>query len=58
MWLTMLAGIAFGVVDVLAPLRLSRLGVSALIIGATFLASAAIEAGLSPAGGPAVGPPW
>jgi MFS family permease len=48
MWLTLLAGIAFGVLDVLAPLRLNRLGASALLIGATFLASAAIETGLSP----------
>ncbi len=48
MWLTMLAGLAFGVVDVLAPLRLSELGAVALVIGATFLASAAIEATLSP----------
>ena len=51
MWLTMLAGISFGVVDVLAPLRLGRLGVSAVLIGATFLASAAIEASLSPVAG-------
>jgi MFS family permease len=51
MWLTMLAGIAFGVIDVLTPLRLSRLGASALVIGATFLASAAIETGLSPLAG-------
>jgi MFS family permease len=51
MWLTALAGIAFGVLDVLAPLRLNRLGASALIIGGTFLASAAIEAGLSPMAG-------
>ena len=51
MWLTMLAGVAFGVIDVLAPLRLSRLGASALVIGVTFLASAAIEAGLSPLAG-------
>jgi MFS family permease len=51
MWLTMLAGVAFGVIDVLAPLRLSRLGASALVIGATFLASAAIETGLSPLAG-------
>ncbi|MGO9280643.1 MAG: MFS transporter [Streptosporangiaceae bacterium] len=51
LWLTMLAGIAFGVVDVLAPLRLSRLGASALVIGATFLASAGIEATLSPLAG-------
>ncbi len=51
MWLTLLAGLAFGVVDVLAPLRLSRLGDSALLIGATFLASSAIEASLSPVAG-------
>jgi predicted MFS family arabinose efflux permease len=51
MWLTMLAGVAFGVFDVLAPLRLNRLGASAVIIGATFLASAAIETGLSPLAG-------
>jgi MFS family permease len=48
MWLTALAGMAFGLVDVLAPLRLSRLGVSAPLIGLTFLLAAAIEAGLSP----------
>jgi MFS family permease len=51
LWLTMLAGIAFGVLDVLAPLRLNRLGASALLIGATFLASAAIETALSPMAG-------
>jgi MFS family permease len=51
MWLTLLAGLAFGVVDVLAPLRLSALGASTVIIGATFLASAAIESGLSPLAG-------
>jgi len=51
MWLTMLAGLAFGVVDVLAPLRLSHLGATTVVIGATFLAAAAIEAGLSPLAG-------
>jgi MFS family permease len=51
MWLTMLPGLGFGVLDVLAPLRLSSLGASALIIGATFLAAAGIEAGLSPLAG-------
>jgi MFS family permease len=51
MWLTTLAGLAFGTLDVLAPLRLSQLGTSALLISATFLASAAIEAGLSPVAG-------
>ena len=48
LWLTMLAGMAFGMLDVLAPLRLARLGASALLIAATFLAASAIEAGLSP----------
>ncbi len=51
MWLTALAGIAFGVIDVLAPLRMSDLGVGATLIGGTFLASAAIETGLAPAAG-------
>jgi MFS family permease len=51
MWLTTLAGLAFGVLDVLAPLRLYRLGATAVVIGATFLASAGIEAVLSPLAG-------
>ena len=51
MWLTMLAGLAFGVIDVLVPLRLGSLGVGAALIGVTFLASAAIEAGLAPLSG-------
>ena len=49
--LTMLAGMAFGVLDVLAPLRLASLGATALLIAATFLAAAAIEAALSPLAG-------
>jgi MFS family permease len=51
LWLTALAGIAFGVLDVLAPLRLGRLGVDATLIGVTFLLSAAIESGLAPLSG-------
>ncbi len=51
LWLTMLAGLAFGVLDVLAPLRMAHLGVTALIIAGTFLAAAAVEAGLSPVAG-------
>jgi MFS family permease len=51
MWLTMLAGLSFGVVDVLAPLRLSRLGATTVVIGATFLASALLESVLSPLAG-------
>lgn len=48
MWLTALAGLGFGAVDVLAPLRLSELGAGALVIGAAFLGSAALESGLAP----------
>ena len=51
LWLTMLAGLGFGVVDVLAPLRLNQLGVTATVIAATFLISAALESGLSPLAG-------
>lgn len=51
LWLTMLAGLAFGVIDVLAPLRMANLGVSALVIAGTFLASAAVETALSPVAG-------
>lgn len=51
LWLTTIAGLAFGVLDVLAPLRLSQLGVGALAISGTFLAEAAFEAGLSPLAG-------
>jgi MFS family permease len=51
LWLTMLAGLAFGVLDVLAPLRMANLGVTALVIAGTFLASAGVEAALSPVAG-------
>ena len=51
MWLTALAGLSFGVIDVLAPLRLGHLGVDATLIGLTFLLSAAIESGLAPLSG-------
>lgn len=51
MWLTMLAGMAFGVLNVLAPLRLSKLGASAVVIGTTFLLASAIEGALSPLAG-------
>lgn len=47
-WVTFLGGLAFGVVDVLGPLRLSRLGATAITIGAAFLGAAALEAVLSP----------
>jgi MFS family permease len=48
LWLTCLSGLAFGVVDVLVPLRLARLGAGAGIIGAAFLGSAGVEVVLSP----------
>jgi MFS family permease len=51
LWLTLLPGLAFGVMDVLAPLRLSQLGASAAVIGGTFLIAAAIESGVSPLAG-------
>jgi MFS family permease len=51
LWLTMLAGLGFGVLDVLAPLRLNQLGATAVVIAGTFLAAAAIEAGISPLAG-------
>jgi MFS family permease len=48
MWLTFLAGLSFGVVDVLAPLRLNSLGATAVVIAAAFLGAAALEAALAP----------
>ena len=51
LWLTMLAGMAFGVFDVLAPLRLAGLGATAILIAGTFLAASAIEGALSPLAG-------
>ena len=51
LWLTLLAGMAFGVLNVLAPLRLAALGATALVIAGTFLASAVIEGLLSPVAG-------
>jgi MFS family permease len=51
LWITMLAGLGFGVLDVLAPLRLNSLGASAVVIGAAFLGASAVEAALSPLAG-------
>ena len=48
LWFTALPSIVFGVLEVLAPLRLSALGAGAAAIAVTFLVSAAIEATLSP----------
>ena len=51
MWLMALAGIAFGAVDTLAPLRLARLGAGSAVIAATFLGGAVIESCVSPIAG-------
>ena len=51
LWLMALAGIAFGVIDVLAPLRLSHLGAGGTIIAATFLCGAVLESALAPIAG-------
>jgi MFS family permease len=48
MWLTALPSAAFGVLDVLAPLRLDALGASALALGLTFFAAAGVEAIVNP----------
>jgi MFS family permease len=47
LWVIMLAGMAFGVLNVLAPLRLADLGAISLLIAATFLGASAVEAVLS-----------
>jgi predicted MFS family arabinose efflux permease len=64
MWLIALPAALFGILSVLAPLRLDHLGWGATAIGATFLVSAGFEAGLSPVFGrlfdrlgPAIVPP-
>src|SRR2546430_8924420 len=57
MWLTMLAGLGLGVVDVLVPLRLYSLGASAVVIGGTFPATPPLDARRAPPGGPPSGPP-
>jgi MFS family permease len=49
MWLVALPALAAGMISVLAPFRLHRLGAGAAAIGAAFLVGAAIEAAISPA---------
>jgi MFS family permease len=51
MWLMMLAGIAFGVINVLAPLRFARLGASGTVIAGTYLCASALESAVSPLAG-------
>jgi MFS family permease len=47
-WFVALPSIAFGMLNVLGPLRLDELGVGALAIGAVWLVAAGFEAGVSP----------
>jgi MFS family permease len=48
LWLTALAGIGLGALNVLGPLRLSDLGASAALIAAAFIGGGAAEAVLAP----------
>ncbi len=48
MWLVALPAVVAGVISVLAPLRLHRLGASSAAIGATFLLAAALETAITP----------
>ncbi len=48
LWLNLLPAFFFGVLDVLAPLRLDAAGWGALAIGAVFLAAGLLETGLNP----------
>jgi MFS family permease len=48
LWLVALPGLAFGVLDVLVPLRLDDLGAGEAAVAATFLVAAAVEGGVSP----------
>ena len=47
LWVITLAGMAFGMLNVLAPLRLADLGATELLIAWTFLGASAVEAVLS-----------
>jgi MFS family permease len=51
MWLMALPAIAFGLFNVLVPLRLDHLGAGAVTIGAVFLAAVAVESLVSPMAG-------
>ncbi len=48
MWLMALPAVASGLVNVLGPLRLHRLGAGTAVIGATYLVAAVAEAAISP----------
>lgn len=48
MWLVMLPAIASGVVNVLGPLRLHRLGAAGAVVGGIYLAASGFEATVTP----------
>jgi MFS family permease len=48
LWLMLLPALLFGVLTVLVPLELDRLGWAAVAIGALFLAAAAVEGAINP----------
>ncbi len=48
MWLVALPAFSFGMVGVLGALRLDQFGASGIVVGATFLVAAAVEAVVSP----------
>jgi MFS family permease len=48
MWLVALPAVGSGLINVLGPLRLHRFGADAVVIGATFFAAFAVEAGIAP----------
>ena len=50
-WLTLLPALAFGVLDVLAPLRLAELGAGGVALALTFFLAAGLEAVISPLAG-------
>ncbi len=50
-WLITLSGVAFGVIYVLGPLRLSHLGATGSVIAVTFLCGAVLESALAPLAG-------
>jgi predicted MFS family arabinose efflux permease len=50
-WLTLLPALAFGVLDVLAPLRLAELGAGGVALGVTFFLAAGLEGVISPLAG-------
>ena len=51
MWLIAFPGLAFGVINVLGPLRLDELGAGVGLIAAVFLIAAGAEAAMSPVAG-------